>query len=896
MASVHKAYLDRFVIGAGLSKDSCSHHDGNYAYYRVEPGNLEELWRRTFVAMEQAAPLTMSEHSNPRRCRLFMDFDSNKDPQGPKLSEDGFLALLRALQNAVGKSFLMNEADVMEQILGHPQSSPTFAWVKEPQRDLFDEEDGRDPYGELMTRVDPTIVIVSKRPTEPGLFAYHLVWPFILTSHRKAREFFAQFFRSSDEGREWEVKAKPDHGVLQRGALRGIYNAKKGAGPDTSPGDLLFYDCDMILSHNCDNLLLNSDFRADILGSSVRGVGRDDLCIKMIKATSLLMGFDWDGPKRKKPTPDRPPSMGPSFSHVSPALQNTPPPQSEDLSAQRQHFMRVCEDLNPHAVIAELQGLCERYDGQVDNPFEAVKEGITRYLNRFLAVITSCSKPCYLVKECPLSTSGELFPMFLHRDWSDLKMYLDPCSIWHKFEGKKKAQKLEAAILWKESPHRLTFKTITMCDPKDCPPDVFNLWRGPRIPPELARAYREKSVLGLKTHKVISTQTILDHIYTVFCSEDTEYYTYMINWLAHLVQRPLTRTNSCIILQSQEGVGKDIILARTMKAILGENHVLITARADDLGGKFNYSLEGKILAVFDEASSIEDSHSNVLKSLITDSDLRVERKGVDAYTMKNYLNVIINTNDLSKHLLRVSAQSRRYFILECNSAVNQDKDHFTDLVNWLGYDNPKGEEVGVRSFADYLYSVDLTDFDARKIPITEALITQKMTSLSDIHSWWFDCLNSTSFMGSPEAEKGVVNTLWEENELVCGKMVIYQCYERWAKDKKRHINYVSEFWKQMKQVLHHTESRDEVTGKIMVKIPTLHDCRLKWMSIHHGMFFLDTPGTSSRITHHLKQTVFTLSQAPDIPLQREVREARSPDMDDLVSMRDVTPTQQLPPG
>lgn len=58
----------------------------------------------------------------------------------------------------------------------------------------------------------------------------------------------------------------------------------------------------------------------------------------------------------------------------------------------------------------------------------------------------------------------------------------------------------------------------------------------------------------------VSYQLITDHIRNIWCSKDETIFEYVMNWLAHLVQRPDVKIGTAILLKSQsQRVGKNII-------------------------------------------------------------------------------------------------------------------------------------------------------------------------------------------------------------------------------------------------------------------------------------------------------------------------------------------------
>ena len=62
--------------------------------------------------------------------------------------------------------------------------------------------------------------------------------------------------------------------------------------------------------------------------------------------------------------------------------------------------------------------------------------------------------------------------------------------------------------------------------------------------------------------------------------------------------------------------------------------------------------------------------SDILKNLITNSDLEIEYKFKDRYTVKNYLNIIITTNNRS--IIKISNNDRRYLMLKVSSERKGD--------------------------------------------------------------------------------------------------------------------------------------------------------------------------------------------------------------------------------
>ena len=98
---------------------------------------------------------------------------------------------------------------------------------------------------------------------------------------------------------------------------------------------------------------------------------------------------------------------------------------------------------------------------------------------------------------------------------------------------------------------------------------VFNLFRGLAITQETAVQNDE------------DTQIFCDHIMHIWCKDDAKLCNYLLDWMAHLVQRPWIKMIVCPLLKGGQGAGKGTIV-QMLGAILGEDHFWSTQRLDDM--------------------------------------------------------------------------------------------------------------------------------------------------------------------------------------------------------------------------------------------------------------------------------------------------------------------------
>jgi hypothetical protein len=96
--------------------------------------------------------------------------------------------------------------------------------------------------------------------------------------------------------------------------------------------------------------------------------------------------------------------------------------------------------------------------------------------------------------------------------------------------------------------------------------------------------------------------------------------------------------------------------------------------------------------------------------------IMIERKGVDVVSAPNFTHLIMAAND--PHVISAADDERRFFALEVGSSRKKDLAYFEGLQNELtngGYEN----------LLHYLLTYDLSSFEVRAVPDTDALLKQK---------------------------------------------------------------------------------------------------------------------------------------------------------------------------
>src|SRR5262245_27194273 len=210
----------------------------------------------------------------------------------------------------------------------------------------------------------------------------------------------------------------------------------------------------------------------------------------------------------------------------------------------------------------------------------------------------------------------------------------------------------------------------------------------------------------------------LAHLLDNICGGNTEYSEYLLGWMAHAAQHPERQGEVAVVLRGKEGVGKGVF-AKQFGRLVG-SHFKHIINAKHLVGHFNAHLQHCSVLFADEAFFAGDrSHESVLKGLITEETILVEPKGVDSYSVRNCIHLVMSSN--SEWVVPAGADARRYFVLEVASTHMQDHPYFARIARQM-------DNGGRSALLHYLLNLDISRFDVRTVPQTAALADQKTRS------------------------------------------------------------------------------------------------------------------------------------------------------------------------
>lgn len=207
---------------------------------------------------------------------------------------------------------------------------------------------------------------------------------------------------------------------------------------------------------------------------------------------------------------------------------------------------------------------------------------------------------------------------------------------------------------------------------------------------------------------------VLDLI-EIMADHDQTCIEYLINFFAQMIQHPEQKLPVGVVLTSlNQGTGKNSIIDFIGHMVLGTGFYHYTNNWEEFTAKFNPNMETCLLQCMDElaSSGAQFKEFNRLKSILSQTVRKVEAKGKDAIYVKDYTRNFFCSNNYSG-IVRVEPGDRRWFILNADNSLANNTEYFNNF-----YKNVYNEDTG-KHFYHYLANINLSEWNFRKIPMTE---------------------------------------------------------------------------------------------------------------------------------------------------------------------------------
>lgn len=249
---------------------------------------------------------------------------------------------------------------------------------------------------------------------------------------------------------------------------------------------------------------------------------------------------------------------------------------------------------------------------------------------------------------------------------------------------------------------------------------------------------------AVKPNKFGSCDLFYEHLRENYCGGDAATHKTVMDWMAHVVQRPGVPVGWALAVVGDMGSGKSVV-SDVLAEIVGKRYSPVFSTPESLLGKFNAPLAKCLVGRVEEAFNPRDPrHIATLKKLLEGGEFMLENKGIDPIMVENRANFIFTSNN--PHFLTASGQGeRRYFAFRCSNGRQQDGVFFSALKRQM-------KAGGYAKLLHDLLARDISGVDFTSPPMTAVLSTQIRASLGGLERWWADCLEAGElvFAQAPE--------------------------------------------------------------------------------------------------------------------------------------------------
>ena len=283
--------------------------------------------------------------------------------------------------------------------------------------------------------------------------------------------------------------------------------------------------------------------------------------------------------------------------------------------------------------------------------------------------------------------------------------------------------------------------TAIAFDPRPQPSEVLNLWR-------------PHSVVPVPGCFALIEQFLLE----IICDGDLCNYNYLLNYLAHMLQKPEEKPMVAVILLGGQGIGKGTLY--TLIKAIWPYTIRQVQSIEEVTGRFTAAALEQSLGVWmDEALFSGDKKStDKLKGLITEDRITIEEKFKPAKTMKSFHRLFGASN--REHFAPTDRDDRRFFFLKVNEAWKQNAAKFEPLFAAFS------DGHTVPALVHYLLNLDISKFNpAADRPRTTEHSKQKILSLEGLDCFLHEALQaaeipkSRNYYGPPAKP-------WDDNLVI----------------------------------------------------------------------------------------------------------------------------------
>lgn len=184
---------------------------------------------------------------------------------------------------------------------------------------------------------------------------------------------------------------------------------------------------------------------------------------------------------------------------------------------------------------------------------------------------------------------------------------------------------------------------------------------------------------------------------------------YLMNWIAHMIQKPYDIPKTCLVITGLEGTGKDTLFDLIGKYVVGDSFYNNYNKTHQLFEKHDISRANKVLIKVEEANKVICyENDDLLKSFITSETQGFNPKNEKGFIIPSYNRLVFTTN--KGNPIKLTNTDRRFVLLNSSEEKRIDKSFWIEVREIL-FNNKAGSIIG-----NYLKNMDISSFNPSILP------------------------------------------------------------------------------------------------------------------------------------------------------------------------------------
>lgn len=238
---------------------------------------------------------------------------------------------------------------------------------------------------------------------------------------------------------------------------------------------------------------------------------------------------------------------------------------------------------------------------------------------------------------------------------------------------------------WYEDENKKRFDRVVFKPNQEVKPNEYNKFHGFHV----VNNYQPYDI----DQRLEYVEPIISFIRDTFCSGHVELYQYVLKWMANIFQNPENPSRVALVVRGEEGCGKGSF-SRILRKMIGDEHSTESTKTNFFT-PHSTLMDSKLFLHLDEFNTSGNAdHINELKNRITEENITLNPKGLPIYSINNFCNFLICSNDLTP--VQRDGDSRRF------CCIKVSEEHKGDYPYWENFNKALNDQVVLSAFYDYL--------------------------------------------------------------------------------------------------------------------------------------------------------------------------------------------------